>query len=210
MTVFFIFFFAKFCAKVRKSRLSAKQSACLFRDGGGVTPDIEVKPNTLPNIAIYLDRIDSTEVMQYYVMDYIAKHPTIAKAEDFRLTDADYQDFKKQVIRSGFKYDRETSKVYNELVKMAKFEGYYDDAKEEFEALKKKIDHHDLNRDLDAHREEIQQMIEQDIVSAYYFQAGQMQVGLRTDKALREAVRILTTDGEYEKLLGHAQKSSNE
>ena len=63
---------------------------------------------------------------------------------------------------------------------------------------------------MDAHREEIQQMIEQDIVSAYYFQAGQMQVGLRTDKALREAERILTTDGEYEKLLGHAQKVASE
>ena len=80
----------------------------------------------------------------------------------------------------------------------------------EFEALKKKIDHHDLSRDLDAHREEIQQMIEQDIVSAYYFQAGQMQVGLRTDKTLREAERILTTEAEYVKLLGYAQKAASE
>ena len=84
------------------------------------------------------------------------------------------------------------------------------DPTEFFSALKQKIDHHDLGRDLDAHRQEIQQMIEQDIVSAYYYQAGQMQVGLRTDKTLREAERILTTAGEYEKLLGTAQKSANE
>ena len=38
----------------------------------------------------------------------------------------------------------------------------------------------------------------------------QMQVGLRTDKTLREAERILTTDGEYEKLLGTAQNAPNE
>ena len=172
----------------------------------GITPDVEVKPDTLANLTLYLDRLDSTEVMLDYVVDYIAKHPTIVPASVFHLTDADYQDFKQRVIKAGFTYDQVSKKQFEELIKTAKFEGYYDDAKEEFEALKKKIDHHDLSRDLDAHREEIQQMIEQDIVSAYYFQAGQMQVGLRTDKALREAERILTTDGEYEKLLGHAQK----
>ena len=176
----------------------------------GITPDVEVKPDTLANITLYLDRLDSTEVMLDYVVDYIAKHPTIVPASVFHLTDADYQDFKQRVIKAGFTYDQVSKKQFEERIKTAKFEGYYDDAKEEFEALKKKIDHHDLSRDLDAHREEIQQMIEQDIVSAYYFQAGQMQVGLRTDKALREAERILTTDGEYEKLLGHAQKVASE
>ena len=176
----------------------------------GITPDLVVKPDTMANITLYLDRLDSTEVMFDYVVDYIAKHPTIAAAADFHLTDADYQDFKQRVINAGFTYDQVSKKQFDELIRTAKFEGYYEDAKEEFEALKKKIDHHDLGRDLDAHREEIQQMIEQDIVSAYYYQAGQMQVGLRTDKALREAERILTTAGEYEKLLEGAQKSENE
>ena len=176
----------------------------------GIMPDMEVKPDTMANITLYLDRLDSTEVVFDYVVDYIAKHPTIGPAANFHLTDADYQAFKQRVVKAGFTYDQVSKKQFEELVKTAKFEGYYDDASAEFEALKAKIDHHDLNRDLDAHREEIQQMIEQDIVSAYYFQAGQMQVGLRTDKALREAVRILTTDGEYEKLLGHAQKPTNE
>jgi carboxyl-terminal processing protease len=176
----------------------------------GITPDVVIKPDTMANITLYLDRIDSTEVMFDYVVDYIAKHPTIAPAANFHLTDADYQDFKQRVIKAGFTYDQVSKKQFEELVKAAKFEGYYDDAKDEFEALKQKIDHHDLGRDLDAHREEIQQMIEQDIVSAYYFQAGQMQIGLRTDKTLREAERILTTEGEYKKLLETAQNSGSE
>ena len=86
-------------------------------------------------------------------------------------------------------------------MRAAKFEGYYEDASAEFEALKNKIDHHDLSHDLDAHRDEIQQLIEQDIVSAYYFQGGQMQIGLRTDKVLREAERILNTKDEYQRIL---------
>ena len=167
----------------------------------GIKPDVEVKPDTMANITLYLDRLDSTEVMFDYVTDYIAKHPTIAPAADFHLTDADYADFKQHVTAGGFNYDQVSKKQYEELVRVAKFEGYYDDAKAEFEALKAKIDHHDIGRDLDVHRSEIQQLLEQDIVSAYYYQGGQVQVGLRNDKGLAEALRILTTSGEYERLL---------
>jgi carboxyl-terminal processing protease len=150
---------------------------------------------------MYLSRLDSTEAMFNYVVDYISKHPTIAPAADFHLTDADYAEFKERVVKAGFTYDQLSKKQFEELVRAAKFEGYYDEALEEFEALKKKIDHHDVNRDLDLRRSEIQMMLEQDIVSAYYYQEGQVQVGLRADKTLKEAERILNTEGEYEKLL---------
>ena len=171
----------------------------------GIKPDVEVKPDTMSNISMYLDRMDSTEVMFDYVVDYIGKHPTIAPANDFHLTDADYARFTERVIKAGFTYDQVSKKQFEELVKVAKFEGYYDDAKDEFEALKAKLDHHDVSRDLERHRDEIQQLIEQDIVSHYYYQGGQVQVGLRNDKTIQEAERILNTDGEYQKLLHREQ-----
>ena len=171
----------------------------------GIKPDVEVKPDTMSNISMYLDRMDSTEVMFDYVVDYIGKHPTIASANDFHLTDADYARFTERVIKAGFTYDQVSKKQFEELVKVAKFEGYYDDAKDEFDALKAKLDHHDVSRDLERHRDEIQQLIEQDIVSHYYYQGGQVQVGLRNDKTIQEAERILNTDGEYQKLLHREQ-----
>ena len=167
----------------------------------GIKPDVEIVPDTMANISLYLERLDSTEVMFDYVVDYIAKHPTIAAASDFHLTDADYEDFKQRVVKAGFTYDQLSRKQFEELEKTAKFEGYYDEAKDEFEALKKKLDHHDVERDLTLRRDEIQQLLEQDIVSAYYYQAGQLQVGLRQDKFIKEAERILTTEGEYERVL---------
>lgn len=171
------------------------------RDGGGIMPDIVVKPDTLANITLYLDRLDSTETVLDYVVDYIAKHPTIAAPKDFHLTDADYEDFKQRVVKAGFTYDQVSKKQYEELVKVAKFEGYYDEAKSEFEALKAKIDHHDIRRDLDLHRQEIQHMLEQDIISTYYYQAGQLEAALQYDKTLKEAERVLNTPGEYERVL---------
>lgn len=173
----------------------------------GIKPDVELKPDTMANITLYLDRLDSTEVAFDYVVDYISKHATIAPASEFHLTDADYEDFKQRVVKAGFTYDQVSKKQLEELVRVAKFEGYYDEAAEEFEALKRKIDHHDLASDLDRHRDEIQQLLEQDIVGAYYYQAGQMQIGIRSDKLIAEAVRMLTTPGEYEKHLGSAQMS---
>ncbi len=167
----------------------------------GITPDVEIKPDTMSNITLYLDRLDSTEVLFDYVAEYIAKHSSVGDAETFHITDADYADFKQRVIAAGFTYDQMSKKRYDELVRIATFEGYYDDAREEFEALKAKIDHHDVSRDMDVHRDEIKRLIEQEIISAYHYQAGQLLIGLRTDKVIAEAERILSTDGEYSRIL---------
>ena len=176
------------------------------RDGGGVKPDVEVKPDSLPNIAFYLAGArDSNEVMLNYEVDYIAKHPTIAPAKDFALTDADYDEFKTRVLKADFKYDRETEKYLKDLEKLAKFEGYYDDAKPEFEALKKKLSHN-VAKDLDYNKEYIKQLLENEIVAAYYFQAGAIQNSLRYDKQIKEAVKLLNSPEEYSKILRPAKK----
>ena len=176
------------------------------RDGGGVKPDVEVKPDSLPNIAFYLAGArDSNEVMLNYEVDYIAKHPTIAPAKEFALTDADYDEFKARVLKADFKYDRETEKYLKDLEKLAKFEGYYDDAKPEFEALKKKLSHN-VAKDLDYNKEYIKQLLENEIVAAYYFQAGAIQNSLRYDKQIKEAVKLLNSPEEYKKILRPAKK----
>lgn len=171
------------------------------RDGGGIKPDVEVRPDTLPNIALYIDRLDSMEVMFDYVADYVAKYPTIAPARDFRLTDAEFAEFKQRVVESGFDYDPESDKALGELEKLARFEGYYDDAKEEFAALRKKLKH-DVSRDMEKEKQTLKEMLERDIVTAKYYQAGGIENSLYYDKQLKEAVRILSDEGEYREKLG--------
>lgn len=176
------------------------------RDGGGVKPDVEVKPDSLPNIAYYLAGArDSNELMLNYEVDYIAKHPTIAPAKDFALTDADYEEFKARVLKDDFKYDRETEKYLKDLMKLARFEGYYDDAKPEFDALAKKLSHN-VAKDLDYNKQYIKRLLENDIVAAYYYQGGAIRNSLRYDKQVKEAVRLLNTPEEYKKLLRPSEK----
>ena len=172
------------------------------RDGGGIKPDVEVKADTIPNIAFYLSATgqDSTEVMFDYVVDYIAQHPTIAEPAKFHLTETDWEAFKARVIKSGFTYDPVSKKQFAELVKTAKFEGYYDEAKTAFDNLEQKLNH-DVAFDLEKHKTVLLQILESDIIAHYYYQAGAIEAGLNFDRQLKEAERLLKNPEAYKKLL---------
>ena len=172
------------------------------RDGGGIKPDIEVQPDSLPNIAFYLTSSgrDSSEVMLNWELKYLSTHPTIAPAKNFVISDADYADFKQAVLKSGFKYDRESKKYLEGLVKLARFEGYYDDAKPEFEALEKKLNHN-IAKDLDYNKQTLKQLLTSDLVSAYYYQRGSMENSLQFDKQWKRAVELLKDPTAYKKIL---------
>ena len=173
----------------------------IVRDGGGILPDVVMAADSLPNIAFYLAASkDSNEVLLNYEIDYIAKHPTVDAAEVFSLSDADYEDFKQRVLKSGFTYDRHSEKDLKEFETSALFEGYYKDAKPEFEALKRKLKHN-VAKDLDYNKETIRQIIENDLMTAYYYQKGGILNSLRYDKQMKEAVNILLDTERYHKLL---------
>lgn len=167
------------------------------RDGGGVTPDIEVKQDKLPNILFYLV---NDNLIFNYATQYCLKHATIAEPEKFVITDADYADFKEMVKKADFKYDQQTEKILKSLKEMAEFEGYLTDASKEFDALEKKLTHN-LDRDLDYFSKDIKNMIALEIVKRYYYQRGAIIEQLKDDDDLKKAVEILTSPEEYRKML---------
>ena len=170
-------------------------------DAGGITPDVVVEGDSLPNIAYYLAAArDSNEVLPNYEVDYIAKHPTVAQPADFELSDEDYAEFKKRVLDSGFTYDRTSEKFLKDLEQLTRFEGYYDDAKPEFEALKKKLSHN-VAKDLEYNKQAIKNIINNDLMAAYYFQRGATQNSLRHDKQMDEAMKLIADGERYAKIL---------
>lgn len=170
-------------------------------DAGGITPDVVVEGDSLPNIAYYLAAArDSNEVLLNYEVDYIAKHPTVAQPADFELSDEDYAEFKKRVLDSGFTYDRTSEKFMKDLEQLTRFEGYYDDAKPEFEALKKKLSHN-VAKDLEYNKQAIKNIINNDLMAAYYFQRGATQNSLRHDKQMDEAMKLIADGERYAKIL---------
>ena len=173
----------------------------VVRDGGGIMPDIKVEADSMPNITYYLAAVrDSNELIDSWEEKYIATHPTIAKPLAFKLTDDDFNDFKQSVLASSFKYDPMSGKQLDELEKLAKFEGYYDDAKAEFDALRKKL-HHNLAKDLDLAKASIMQVLQSDIVTAYYYQRGAVENGLQADKQVQAAFDLLADKAKYNSIL---------
>ena len=167
------------------------------RDGGGVSPDIEVKQERLPNILFDLVR---DNLIFDYATDYCLKHPAIASAKEFELTDADYEEFKNKVKGADFKYDQQSEKILNTLKEAAEFEGYMKDASDEFKALENKLKHN-LDRDLDYFSKDIKKMIAEEIIKRYYYQEGAIIQQLKDDKDLDEAVKVLTNPERYQQIL---------
>lgn len=167
------------------------------RDGGGVTPDIEVAHDKLPNILFYL--VNDNLIFDY-ATDYCLKHPAIASPEQFEVTDADYADFKAKVKAAGFKYDQQTEKMLKNLKEMAEFEGYLEGASAEFDALEKKLQHN-LDHDLDYFADDIRSLIAVEIVKRYYYQRGSIIQQLKDDKDLDAALEILGDTAAYRKML---------
>lgn len=167
------------------------------RDGGGIRPDIEVKGDRIPNIVFYLMNDD---LIFDYATQYCWDHPALASVDAFKLTDQDYEDFKKLVKSRKFTYDRQSEKVLKNLKEVAEFEGYMDEAAEEFKALEKKLNHN-LDRDLDVFSKPIKEYISQEIVTRYFYQRGAVMERLKDDDDLNKAIEVLTDTKQYDQIL---------
>ena len=174
------------------------------RDGGGIKPDVVITPDSLPSI-VY--DIATSDVLLDYVNHYVQTHAALAPAGEFSLTDADYADFVKMVEGSDFTYKRRTEEMMKLLERTARFEGCYEGAKPEFEALAAKMKG-GVSADLEVpkNKEEIKSVLESDIVARYYFRRGVVQQQLKADKDLKTALEILTDTERYASLLKPVKK----
>ena len=171
------------------------------RDGGGIRPDIEVKADKTPNILYYLVNDD---MIFDFATQYCIKHPVIGPVSEFKLTDADYADFKALLKKRNFTYDRQSEALLKKLKDMAEFEGYMDSASEEFAALENKLKHN-LDLELDRFAKDIKPLLAEEIVKRYYYEKGSVQETLKDDADLKKALEVLQNQEEYKKILKVAE-----
>ncbi|MBQ0049050.1 MAG: S41 family peptidase [Bacteroidales bacterium] len=167
------------------------------RDGGGILPDIVITADTLPTIVI--DLATSDALFDFSTL-YALRHPTIAPAGTFRLTDEDYNAFVDFIVGQGFSYNRRSGEMLRMLRDMAKREGYLEAAKPELDALEEKFKG-DLREDLMRFRDDIEPYICDDIVRRYYYEWGGCRQMLERDKCFERAVEILSDPAAYRSCL---------
>jgi carboxyl-terminal processing protease len=173
----------------------------LVYDGGGIEPDFEVIPEMLSEITVQLY---AQNIFFDFATRYRAKHTEIESPETFKLSDDDYNSFKSFVESRDFEFKTASETAFDELVQTAKREKYYDLASEEFSILEQKLSHNNL-KDLETFHAEIQQVLTEEIINRYYYQAGRIVAQIQDDIQLDKALEVLKEPGTVKEVLAGKQ-----
>lgn len=162
-------------------------------DGGGVAPDVKLESETLSSLSIAL-------ITKFLIFDFATKYSTenatVASPEEFEVSDDMYNQFIAFVKENNFVYESESEAELDDLIEHAKKEKYYGLAQDEFAALKAKLAP-DFDKDSKAFNEEIREMLQDEIVSRYYYQKGAIRAAINDDKGIKKAIEELNSETAY-------------
>jgi carboxyl-terminal processing protease len=167
-------------------------------DGRGIEPDVKVE---LENLSRLTATIYANNLIFNYATRYHTAHASIAEAGKFALTDAEYEEFKKYVLSEEFTYSTASEEMLKKMKETAEKEGFYEDSKAEYEALMARVVP-SKERDLEKFRSEIKYLLENEIISRYYYQKGRAMDAFRNDLYVEKALEILKTRSTYNTILG--------
>lgn len=169
----------------------------VVRDGGGISPDVEALPSPLSQIAAEL-------YQRNYFFDFATKyfwsHPAPESPMKFTISEEIYDDFRNYLVEREFNYSTITELSLNELISNAKREKYYELHKDLFTELQNEL-RHTLDNDLVTFRDEITELLADEIIGRYFYEEGSIQFSLGTDVQVKKAVEILKSADEYKSIL---------
>ena len=166
-------------------------------DGGGVDPDIAVPTKNYSQIA---QSLMSKLLIFDFATQYRYKNASIAAAKDFKISEADFEDFKKFITDKDYGYTTSTEKSLDEFKKKAEEEKYFDAVKLQYESMKKELQH-DKKADIEKNKEEIKLLLEEEIAKRYYFQKAHYETAFDHDEDILEALKVLADKNKYESIL---------
>ena len=150
---------------------------------GGILPDIVLTDSQKVDITYTLY---AKNLLFDYSTRYYRAHPTVASPLEFELTDAEIEDFIQFLDEKHFSYETETSKYYEDMLRMAHHEDIDTTLLKELEDLKERLKpsfRDAIMRNLD----EVKQALGAEIMQRYYYQKGRIAFLLRYDKELKRA-----------------------
>lgn len=169
----------------------------LVKDGGGIEPDIKIAAKE--DLKIIATLASRNFVFDYATL-YVSKHPTIPTSNQFKLTDAEFNDFVKWLDGKDYSYKTKTEEALVKLKETAEKENYLDGIRKDYDVLEKAISH-DKTQDLVKNKKDIIRLLQDEIVARYYFQRGRFQNQLTDDEEVKEAISILSNPSKYQSLL---------
>ena len=166
-------------------------------NGGGIQPDVKVEPEVISNISFSLY---TKNLFFDYATIYAGQHDSITSPSKYMISDKEYDDFLKFLRGKPFDYETESESKLDELINSARKEKYYSLSETEFNALKAKLSHN-KDKDLQTFRDEIKDLLTEEIVSRYYYQRGRIEYSLLSDNQVSKAIELLKDRNLYNKTL---------
>ena len=160
-------------------------SGRIVRDGGGITPDVDVP---VKNYSRLVYSLVLGGVIDQYVIDYARRHDSIPAVDDFHFNDEDFEDFIRYAKTQDFDYRSSAKALYDQMKKELERDGLADSMKPELEALEKALEM-DKERFIRLKKDEIVPFIEEEIATRYWFQEAGVKVRLRYDDQLKKALK---------------------
>ncbi len=152
------------------------------RDGGGIMPDYEVKGHKYSRLTY---SIVLNGIVDQYAMKYVREHEALPSVEDFHF-DA-YDDFVAFAKDKEFDYRSSARALFDEMKRIIAEDGLTETMSDELAALEKSLDM-DKETFLRLKKDEILPFIEEEIAVRYWFQRAGIQIRLRYDDQLKEAL----------------------
>jgi carboxyl-terminal processing protease len=166
-------------------------------DGGGIDPDIKTQPQE----AHLLTQVLFEKGLLFdFVTSYVAKHPKAVSPRTFALTDEEYQQFVTWMKDKNYKYKSYMEFELQEFTEEAKKEKYYTDLKVQLDQIQTRIAESKKN-ELILYKDEIRQLLEEDIVARYHLEKGSVEAGFKYDDDVKKAVDLLHDNAQYKKIL---------
>ncbi|MFT7121880.1 MAG: carboxyl-terminal processing protease [Neolewinella sp.] len=162
-------------------------------DGGGVAPDINLP--VLGGKAITQGLLDEFVIFDF-VNEWVTTHETIDSVADFRFQD--WAKFEAFLQRGDYEYTSKAEKALETALEQAKEEGFK--VTEQLMAVQAQVEKEQLAA-IQSYKAEIVSIIEKEIAGRYYYQRGEVQMGLRNDREVQEAISVLNDPERYAKLL---------
>ena len=156
----------------------------IVRDGGGITPDVEIPADPYSRLTLSLSY---SGILEQYAVEYVKKHESIPAVKDFRLSDADYEEFIEYAKGREFDYRSSAKTYFDQMTRQLESEGLKDSMQEQLDALNKALDL-DKETYLRLKKDEIVPLIEEEIVVRYYFQPAGIELRTRYDTQLQKAL----------------------
>jgi carboxyl-terminal processing protease len=166
-------------------------------DGNGIKPDVELDRKEYSDI---IQSLAEKRLFFDFATEYRSNHPTIPDAKTFSLSDADFQKFVDFTKTKDYSYVTETEKTLEDLEKTAKDEKYYAALQKEIDDIHAKLKA-DKREDIFKYKEDIREILEEEIIARYYYQTGRVESTFDDDKDIKEALQLFSHPDEYHKLL---------